>query len=276
MTSTPGYGGVPGTGALVSTAPERKVWWGKDERNLYAVNSYIDSTVTDSGSTPTSDIRAGHLFAKHTSSGNLYMWDPTTDDGRDLVHAVLLRDQSMLDYGTGTAVKKYGHFVVAGGLDVDELFVNGTAFTSSSYEHLARRQLVVGGRYLLSDNISNQAAALGLPIVERAKATDYTVTTSDMGVLFTNTGAAGAVNFTLPAIEAGLAFEFQVVADQDLTVTSAAGDDMVAFNDAAADSVAFSTAGQKIGGRLLVHANDAGTLWYVRNMSPGNTITVAT
>lgn len=112
---------------------------------------------------------------------------------------------------------------------------------------------------------------------ELAKTSNFTITKTLNGTLFTNSGAAGAVVFTLPALSPYLAFRFRVVADQDVTVASAAGDDMVAFNDASADSVAFSTSGQKIGGGLFIYSNAAGTKWIVENESAGaNTVTVAT
>ena len=83
--------------------------------------------------------------------------------------------------------------------------------------------------------------------------------------------------FTLPALANGYKFGFRVQADQTITVASAAGDDMVAFNDASADSVAFSTGGAKVGGLVVVYTNPAGTKWIVEDHSAGaNTITVAT
>ena len=120
-----------------------------------------------------------------------------------------------------------------------------------------------------------------LPL-EVAKTANYQVLVTDNNTLFTNTGAGAAVVFTLPAIAAGLCFEFLAVADFAITVASLAGSDLVWINDAAANSLAFSTSGEIIGGWLRVQANAAGTKWYVSNQSTGvngtggNTITVAT
>ena len=48
------------------------------------------------------------------------------------------------------------------------------------------------------------------------------------------------------------------------------------LNNAVANSVAFSTGSQKIGGAFMVYSNPAGTKWIVINESAGsNTITVA-
>lgn len=112
---------------------------------------------------------------------------------------------------------------------------------------------------------------------ELAKTANYTVLSKQRGTLFTTLGAVAAVTFTLPALSPLLAFGFLNLADQNMIVASLAGDDMVAMNDLSADSVAFQTGGQLIGGHVFVWCNQAGTKWYVWNRSPGaNTITVAT
>lgn len=110
---------------------------------------------------------------------------------------------------------------------------------------------------------------------EVAKTANYTVLPSDNGKLFTNTGASGAVTFTLPTRAAGYKLGFFVVADQNVTVSSAAGDDMVTVNDASADSVAFSTSNEKIGAYVVLFTNAAGTKWYVDKRCP-NSMTVST
>jgi len=105
------------------------------------------------------------------------------------------------------------------------------------------------------------------PIV--AKVNSYTILAEDGGTLFTNLGAAGAVTFTLPALSEvvdGWSCEFQVAADQNFIVAAAAADvdRMVVFNDAAADSIAFQTAAERIGGGLLAIADVTNSKWYVR------------
>lgn len=92
-----------------------------------------------------------------------------------------------------------------------------------------------------------------------AKTANYTVVAADCGTLFTNTGATGAVTFTLPAeTNTGLWFEFMVTAGQNVTVTAAAGK-LVAFNNAAATSITYSTAGELIGSGVRVACD--GTKW---------------
>lgn len=114
---------------------------------------------------------------------------------------------------------------------------------------------------------------LALPAREVAKTANYTVLPKDNGTLFTNTGASGAVTFTLPAVAAKLVYEFYVVADQTVTIT-ATSNVIVTTNNAAGTSVAFSTNNQKIGSHVRLFANEAGTKWYTRLYTP-NTMTVS-
>ena len=106
-----------------------------------------------------------------------------------------------------------------------------------------------------------------------AKTADYTVKVSDAGAIFTTTGAAGAVTFTLPAVasSAGLEFEFVNTVGQTMTVAAPAGT-LVTFNNAAATSVAWSTAGNLIQGGCRVFCD--GAKWIVRPAGAG-TMTVA-
>ncbi len=86
-----------------------------------------------------------------------------------------------------------------------------------------------------------------------AKTADYRMRYEDIGTLFTNRGAAGAVVLTLPPtadIEIGWWCEAFVVADQDFTVQSHTADTVVSHNDAAADSVGSATASRRIGNGL--------------------------
>lgn len=114
-----------------------------------------------------------------------------------------------------------------------------------------------------------------------AKTASYTVTLDDAGTLFTNRGAGGAVTFTLPAAAraAGIEYMFVAVAGQNLIVSDGGVDSLVAFNDAAADSVAYQTASEIIGGGF--HVISDGTSWLVLphiwdNGTAVSTVTIAT
>jgi len=112
-----------------------------------------------------------------------------------------------------------------------------------------------------------------------AKTADYTInpTLDRPGTTFTNRGATGAVIFTLPAPNLALTgwwYRFRGHADQDITVKTATVDTLVTKNDAAADSVAASTSGEKIGSEMEAFCD--GTSWFVSGVAVGITYTVAT
>ena len=95
---------------------------------------------------------------------------------------------------------------------------------------------------------------------------------TDNGLLFLATAAA---TFTLPTKQNGLAFRFAQTADANLVIQGSA--DLVHKGNAAASTVTFSTASEKIGSHVLVEClyTAAGTLkWLVSNLG-GTTATVA-
>lgn len=97
------------------------------------------------------------------------------------------------------------------------------------------------------------------------------------GTLFTNRGATGAIVFTLPEARLslkGYRYRFLTVADQDVTIATATADTALVKNDAAADSLAASTGGEKIG--AVMEALCDGTQWAIIGASVGHTFTVAT
>jgi len=100
------------------------------------------------------------------------------------------------------------------------------------------------------------AVRAGINVV--AKTANYSATTADTGTMFTTTGATGAVTFTLPAVSgrAGVWYEFMNTVDQTMTVTAPANT-LVAFNNATATSIAFSTASEKIGSGVRVFCDGA-------------------
>lgn len=117
-----------------------------------------------------------------------------------------------------------------------------------------------------------------------AKTADYSVSAAldRDDTIFTNRGASGAVVFTLPSPTRGYLgarYHFRSVVDQNLTVAGAANGDIVTLNDQAANSVAMSTANQKIGGSMVAECIETaeGTFkWLVRGTTVGVTYTVAT
>jgi hypothetical protein len=117
-----------------------------------------------------------------------------------------------------------------------------------------------------------------------AKTASYTIKPplDAPGTVFTNAGAAGAVTFTLPTPNKGLLghwYRFLGVADQDIVVAAPVVDTLLTKNDAAADSLAASTSGEKIGACIEAECiqTSAGVYrWAAYGIAVGHTYTVAT
>lgn len=88
-----------------------------------------------------------------------------------------------------------------------------------------------------------------------AKTADYTVTAMDAGKIFTNRGAAGTVNFTLPKSSSemnGWYIDVYGAANQTVTLTSNPADTLTVFNDLTADTWSLATSGAIIGSGATV------------------------
>jgi hypothetical protein len=115
------------------------------------------------------------------------------------------------------------------------------------------------------------------PRMMEAKTASYTCTKYDSGTIFHTTGATAAVVFTLPQIADGpFWFLFISGADVSMTITSAVADTEVTFNDLAADSVAFSTSSEIIGGSVEVYCDGTTLFVLPRLASEAQTVTIAT
>lgn len=116
------------------------------------------------------------------------------------------------------------------------------------------------------------------------KDASYTINVSvdKAGALFTNRGAAGAVDFTLPTPSRGCLgwwYDLKLVADQTAGFVGASAGDIATKNDAAANSVKAQTGGEKIGATMRATCLEtvAGTFkWLVEGIAVGHTYTVAT
>jgi hypothetical protein len=118
----------------------------------------------------------------------------------------------------------------------------------------------------------------GVRTVVTAKTTAYTITAADSGKVLTNRGAGASVTFTLPTVAAGFAGVdltiMAVVAAQNVVIAAQTAGQLIAFNDAAADSVTISTAGEIIGASVRCICD--GTSWLlIPNLWEGQTVTIA-
>jgi hypothetical protein len=238
---------MPGMGdAVVST--EREFTWGKQEPVL--ITGVMSSAAVDAGNSPTTQLRRGLLVGQVTSSLKYKEYNPTGTDGSQIVAGVLFDNINMLNFRTGSAEDKRCVIMVGGNVKAAQLLL---------LDVQARQQMY--GRFLFDDMLQGIPATYTNVV---AKTADYTVSAStDNGKLFTNQGASGAVNFTLPAVAQGLKFAFFVEANQNLTVTAPAGK-LVAFNNATATSISFSTSSEKVGAMVEVYANADGTKYLTK------------
>lgn len=109
-----------------------------------------------------------------------------------------------------------------------------------------------------------------------AKVTTYQVLGSDFGTTFTNRGATASFTITLPAtgdIPAGWWCEFFVVAATGFVIASSgSSDNIIALNDAGADTITIGTTSLIIGAYVRVIWD--GTSWLTVR-GAGNTYAVA-
>jgi hypothetical protein len=252
----------PGSTAVVETGE----WQGivnamGREMLLHTVFGTIKSSVTDSGNTPTTTLRAGMILGIKSADGLYYKYNPAATDGTQNAVAVLPVQLSMLNE-LGVVANKSGPLISRATLKVAEL---------PNYDAQAGRQLAQRG--FLFDAPAGAEGFHGWSKIQYADGA--TVVAADNGSLFI---AAGAAAFTLPTPAAGLTFEFLQTADANMSIASAgSNDDIIVDGDGGADSVTFSTSSHKIGSRARFEClnNAAGALkWFYSNLG-GTTHTIA-
>ena len=239
----------------------------------------LSSNLRDAGNTDnTSIIRKGALLAYTSGTDKeLTHFDPTgaVSNGSHRFAALLGRSINLLD-STGTATDRQVGDILGGGVispnDVLLVSQSSPGIVGNAYEYHIRKQMAANGDFVFEDH-PNECPLMSWSHSD-AKTASATLVESDRDILWTNSGASGSVTLTLPTTpKKDLAFYFHVIADQNLVVTSTTTD-VIAFNNAAATSVAFQTSSEKIGGGFAVIGN--GSKWQVINMSAGaNTVTVA-
>lgn len=246
---------MPGIDEAVETA-ENDFLFGPN--GTYVVKGVqLDSAAIDSANTPTTTLRRGLVVGIITSSGLYSHYDPAETDGSQEPVGILYDTVNMYDPRAGAVRAKQARIVYFGQAKVGNLY---------GFDEYARNRL--GNRFVWDDFRFPAQGGWKL----QTKATDYTVVAADDGSHFFATAAA---NFTLPAIASGKGyrFRFTMQADANLTVTAPANK-LIAFNNATATSVAFSTAGNKIGASVEVVMNHDST-FYVAMPYGANTMTVA-
>ena len=245
----------------VREAHECEVTWsGRKGQDLVATKAItLNGTAVDTGNTPSTTLRGGNLLAVVDATGKIDTYSPDANDGRQIAVGILEHAQDMLVGGVAT--DRFTQMLVHGLVRESELL---------NLDPRGKQQL--GQRFVFDRETSPQAGVLLHPRGVYRKSANYTVVAGDNGLLFL---ATAAVTFTLPTKQNGLAFRFQQTADGNLVIAGAG--DIVHKNNAAANTVTFSTAGEKIGSQVLVECvyTAAATLkWLVSNLG-GTTATVA-
>lgn len=271
-----GYGGagLAPTGSLYGNETfENEFYFGRYESQIWDVGAVIDNSAVDSGNTDnTTTLRAGLILGKKTSDKKYYQWDPTATDGTQFIAGILRKTINMVRTGSTTADRFVGEVMIGGWVDSAKLIIPGNAALGISGD--ANEFAVVTGLYprFIIAGRSDQTGAMWRGQV--AKTADYTLTTADHNILFTNTGASGAVNFTTMATALrNFRFGIYVAADQNVTLTAGTADTLIVHNDIAADTIAFSTSGEKVGNMLEVIGT--GSKWLVRPSLAFESVTVS-
>jgi hypothetical protein len=250
------WASIPGMGAAVETY-EAAFRWGPAGLGLITPG-WIDSAAVDSGNTPTYVLRPGLVLGIKTSTGTWINYSPTATDGSQVARGVLITAIVAQNFFTGAAQQTFYGILVGGPVQAAKLI---------GLDGMARADMTP---FFQFDDFATTPAGTYYPWrTTAAKTANYQILASDNFTLFDNTGAAGAVTFTLPPIKNGYYFGFSGRVAQNLAVTSTEGGNIVALNNAAANTLTFQTGGQQIGAILKIYSNRAGRLWIAENASAG-------
>lgn len=264
MTRLGGFG-IPGTGAIERTS-HKELLWGGDDRRIMALwkSEVISGATRDAANTPTTVLRPGLILGRLTSSGELEEWDGDASDGTQYIAGILDTELKATDFDANNADRSF-RILVRGPVRAGALTIEGTALVGHTDEYLARRALVQAG-FVFDDDPFGLKAGFGERYLTTSGA--VTVTADQNGTTFVASGAD--TNFTLPAAKPGLSFDFIMATDHELVVTSPTADNIVVGNDASADSVTFTTAGQQIGARMRLKSVYVGTTikWLCETVLP--------
>ncbi len=240
-----GFSALPGPGA-VSITNERMALLGPITWYLLKGIVINGSAASDAGNTPTTELRHGLLMGQRTSDLFYANYNPTGSDGTQVVGGFLWEARSTID-NDGNTVNRTGQLVVAAYVRASQLIL---------LDEQARRQMQ--GRFIFDDR---SCSVIGGYRQTLAKTANYNVVAgTDNDTIFTTTGNAGAITFTLPTPAVGNRFLFLNTVNQNMTITAPANT-LVALNNATATHIAFTTANQLIGAACEIVCDDTGTKW---------------
>jgi hypothetical protein len=255
------WGAVPGLTTATETY-ESAFRWGQFGVGIIT-GGFIASGAVDSGNSPTWELRPGLVLGQVISTGQWTNYSPTATDGSEVAAGILMTSLRMQDF-QGTNQPRFYGILVGGPVQAAKCL---------GLDLMARQQM----DKFQFDDVGQLGGNHWFPYKRfQTKTANYSIVAADNYSNFDNTGATGEVDFTLPTIAAGYYFSFRAVAAQTLKIISNEGTNIVAFNNASATSIAFSTGGQIIGGGGAFYPNPGATKWIFENHSAGsNTVTVA-
>lgn len=252
--------GLPGFSEVLENL-ENQFWWGRFEQQIWR-DTVIAGATRDTGNSTTDVLRSGLLLGLNSTTQQAGIWTPGATNGLQNIWGILLYAQKMT-YRGANQDRFTGYVMTGGNVKSSKILIPGEAdlgISGHASEYVVREQLAQAGFNFDDFNTSGGSVVAWRDIV--AVTADKTLTAADADTLFTNRGAAGAVNFTLPATPAKLLrFGIFVAAAQNVTLTSGTADTLITFADATADTVALVTASKLIGGMFEVLGD--GTGWIV-------------
>jgi hypothetical protein len=243
----------PGPTVAAETFYDGMLRWGMFGQGVIT-GAVIDGSTRDAGNTPTTALRAGLLLGVIISSGKLRDFGDANTDGSDVAAAVLLESVRITDFDANNVDKFWG------------VLVGGPVQASRIYGLTEQARVQMSDRFIFDDRGFNQM--VGGWNRTTAKTANYTVVNgTDNNTIFTTTGAAGEVDFTLPAtIMKGQRWRFVNTVGQTMKIIAPAGK-LVCFNNAAATSITFSTAGSLIGASVEIIVDDTGAKYIAQSFT---------
>lgn len=255
MTDT--YGIVPGLTTARETY-ENEFRWGSQYQGVYA-NALIDGNTIDSNNSPTFELRPGLVLGQVISTGKWKNYSASATDGSEVAAGVLLEGLRMQDF-LNTATDRFYAILVGGPVQASKLIGLD----------LHARQCM--DKFIFDDS-SGLLSLQGnhwFPFKRfRSVTSNYTVLSTDNFTMFDNTGAAGTVVLTLPAIANGYMFGLRATVAQVLRFTSNEGSNVIGTS-ATQTSVSVTA----IGGVIWIYSDPTGTKWIVEQHGT-QTITAA-
>jgi hypothetical protein len=221
-------GNVPGLATKTEAEEAQVTWAGRYGQDLVATRRVtLDAAAVDSGNSPTTTLRGGNVLALVDASGKAHTYDPDANDGRQMAVGIIEHYQNMLV--DGVAADRFTQILVHGLVKESELV---------GLDPRGKQQL--GARFVFDRDLGASLGVLMHPRGIYRNSANYVVTRR----------TTASCSWRLPPCRSRCrrterpGVPFPQTADFDLSI---AGSGDIVHKGAAASSVAFSTAGQRIG-----------------------------